>query len=92
MKFNHLPKFTVTGAQSEEYGDIVKQTCVLLKREYFQMHQLFTRERWSLPEIRDAYHNAVKHHGNVTPSVAWWANRKRRNNAKQQKEGEHMGK
>jgi len=80
MKFDHLPQFKVTGAESEEYGELVKQTSALLKRPYHQMHQLFTRERWSLSEIRDAYHNAVKHHGNVTPQVAWWAGRKRRNN------------
>jgi len=40
---------------------------------------MFTRERWTLTEIRENYSKATKHNGNVTPEVAWWANRKRRN-------------
>ena len=79
MKFDHLPEFKVTGAESEEYGDLVKETRGLIRRSYAQVHQMFTRERWTISEIRDALNNAKKHHGNVTPEVAWWANRKRRN-------------
>jgi len=37
------------------------------------------KENWSLDEIRSTYNNAVKHCGKVTPEVAWWSSRKRRN-------------
>jgi hypothetical protein len=79
MDFSHLPQFKITGEQSQEYGELVKNTCTLLKREYHQIHLMFTRERWTLEEIRDTYQKATKHHGNVTPQIAWWADRKRRN-------------
>lgn len=79
MKFDHLPEFKITGAESEEYGEQVKLAAKLLGRSYQQMHVLFTRERWTLEEIKRHYQNATKHNGNVTPQVAWWAARKRRN-------------
>ena len=81
MEFDHLPKFTVAGTKSEQYGDAVKETATLLNRPYHQMHVLFTREKWTLEEIKRAYQVATKHNGNVTPEVAWWAGRKRRNGA-----------
>jgi len=80
MQFDHLPKFEITNKQSEEYGDYVKLTATLINRKYPQVHQMFTRERWTLEEIKRFYQNATKHNGNVEPEVAWWANRKRRNN------------
>lgn len=79
MDFSHLPKFTIEESKSEAYGDAVKLTCVLLKKPYHQMHIMFTREQWTLEEITRAYQNATKHNGKVTPEIAWWANRKRRN-------------
>ena len=79
MKFDHLPKFTVEESKSELYGDAVKETATLLARPYHQMHVMFTREKWTLEEIKRHYQNATKHNGNVTPQVAWWAARKRRN-------------
>lgn len=76
--FNH--SFSVIeGVKSERYGDAVKATSKLLKRPYMQLHALFTREKWSVVEIEAAYQNATKHHGTVSPQIAWWASRKRRN-------------
>ncbi len=80
MDFSHLPEFKIEDTKSEAYGDAVKKTCILLKKPYHQMHTLFTREKYTLEEIERAYQNATKHHGKVTPEVAWWAARKRRNN------------
>lgn len=79
MKFEHLPPMKVTGKESEEYGDFVRLSASLLGKSYPQMHVLFKREKWTLEEIKTAYQNATKHNGNVTPPVAWWANRKKRN-------------
>lgn len=79
MDFSHLPLFEVTKTASEEYADWVGKTAKLLNRGYYPMHRIFEKENWSLDEIRSAYNNAVKHHGSVTPEVAWWSNRKRRN-------------
>ena len=79
MNFDHLPKFQVTKNTSEEYADWVGKTATLLGRKYYALHRIFERENWTLDEIRSAYNNAVKHHGKVTPEIAWWASRKRRN-------------
>jgi len=78
LSFN-LPLFEVTQKESEEYGMWVKMTAKLLDRPYFQLHRIFEKENWSLDEIRSAYNNAMKHCGKVTPEVAWWSSRKRRN-------------
>ncbi len=72
-------QFVITNKESEEYGDLVKQTAKLLGRSYPQMHLIFTKEKWSLEEIRRAYFNATKHNGKCASAVVWWANRKRRN-------------
>jgi len=79
MDFTHLPKFIITSSQSEEYGDWVKKVSALVKKPYLHIHNMFTSERWTLDEIRSSYLNATKHNGNVSQSIAWWANRKRRN-------------
>lgn len=72
-------RFSVEGTKSERYGDAVKQTAKLLKRPYMQMHNIFTKEKWSVDEIERAYLLATKHNGNCKSEIAWWANRKRRN-------------
>lgn len=86
-------QFTITNRQSEEYGDWVKKTCILLwgseinkkgevvckKGKFLSTAKTLEAEKWTLDEIRTAYHNATKHHGKVTPQIAWWAGRKRRN-------------
>ncbi len=77
--FNHLPSFTVTETESEEYGDWVKKTATLLKRPYFQVHKIFEKENWTIDEIRRNYIRATKHNGNCEPAICWWANRRRRN-------------
>jgi hypothetical protein len=96
MNFDHLPLFTVTRSKSEEYGDWVKKTCILLhgsevnkkgetvckKGKYYPLAKIFEKEKWTLEEIRSAYHNAVKYCGKVAPEIAWWANRKRRRGEK----------
>lgn len=79
MKFDHLPQFIITNTSSEEYGEWVDKTAKLLGRPYAQLHTLFTKEKWNVDDIRTAYQNATKHCGRVTPQIAWWANRKRRN-------------
>ena len=93
MQFTHLPQFTVTNKESEEYGECVKQTCLLLwggvtnkkgelvckRHSFMSTAKMLEAEAWSLEEIKTAYQNATKHHGKVTPQIAWWANRKRRN-------------
>ena len=71
--------FVVDGSESEEYGEWVKKTADLLDRPYPQIHQLFTREKWTLDEIKRNYINATKHNGNCPQDKAWWANRRRRN-------------
>jgi len=78
LDFTHLPKFTISESKSEEYAEWVSQTAKLLNRKFISMHAIFTKEKWSLGEIKTAYFNATKHHGTVTPQIAWWANRKRR--------------
>lgn len=79
MQFTHLPQFTVTNKESEEYGEWVDKTAKLLKRPYGQVHALFTKEKWTLDDIRTAYSNATKHNGKCSSPIVWWANRKRRN-------------
>lgn len=81
MEIKHLKErqFIVDGSTSERYGEAVNQTAKLLKRPYFQMHSIFTKEGWSTEEIERAYQNATKHCGQLSPAIAWWANRKRRN-------------
>jgi len=79
MKFDHLPEFKVTGAESEEYGEAVKETANLLKRPYQQVHVMFTREQWTLEEIKRHYQNATKHNGKLPNDVCWWYLRKKRN-------------
>lgn len=74
-----ISRFTVDQSESERYGDAVKKTAQLLKRPYFQMHTIFTKEKWSVEEIERAYQNATKHNGQLSPDVAWWVARKRRN-------------
>ena len=80
MKFSHLPKFQVTGDQSQEYGEWTKKTAQLLKRPYYQVHQMFSREKWDIDEIKRAYQNATKHNtSDLGDDVIWWSQRKRRN-------------
>lgn len=77
--FNHLPKFQVVNTASEEYGEWVSKTAKLIDRPYMTVHRIFTREKWSLDEIRRVYINSTKHNGNCEPVICWWASRKRRN-------------
>lgn len=78
----NLKTFTIDGTKSEAYGEAVKKTAQLLKRPYFQMHTLFTKERWTLEEINRYYSLATKHNGKCASEIVWWANRKRRNGDK----------
>lgn len=78
MDFSHLPTFTVTGDDSQEYGELVDKTSKLLKRRYIVIHNIFTREKWSLNEIRQTYILATKHNGDMPSSVYWWWKRKQR--------------
>lgn len=71
--------FYVTGSESERYGDIVNKTARLLKKPYFQMHSIFTKEKWTVEEIERAYQIATKHNGTLSSEVAWWVYRKKRN-------------
>ena len=79
MNFDHLPKFTITNKESEEYGEWVDKTAKLLGRPYAQLHTIFTKEKWTLDDIRTACSNATKHNGKCPSPIVWWANRKRRN-------------
>lgn len=79
MNFDHLPLFTITKSASEEWGDWVKKTALLVDRKYYTMHRIFEKEKWTLEEIRRAYTNATKHNGSCEPARAWWGARKRRN-------------
>lgn len=78
ITFDHL-KLTVTGDDSEEYGEWVQKTAKLLKRPFFAIHLIFEREKWTLDEIKRYYLNATKHNGMVPKDVAWWSARKKRN-------------
>lgn len=70
--------FVVDGSHSEEYGELVAMTAKLLKRPYGQIHRIFTKEKWSIDEIRSAYVNATKHNGQLPSDVFWWWKRKQR--------------
>lgn len=77
MQFSHLPTFEVTGKPSEEYGEWVDKTAKLLKRDYGQVHRLFTREKWSLDKIRERYLTVTKHNGVIPSHILWWHLRKK---------------
>ena len=71
--------FTVDGSDSERYGEAVKMTSKLLKRPYMQLHNIFTREQWSVEEIERTYQTVTKHNGDIPSHILWWHLRKKRN-------------
>lgn len=81
MSFDRF-SFVVDGSKSEEYGEQVALVAKLLGRQYMQMHRIFTKEKWTLEEIKRTYQQSTKHNGNVSPQIAFWASRKRRNGVK----------
>lgn len=86
-------QFQITNKESEEYGEWVKKTCILLwgsevskkgetvckRGKFMSTAKMLEAEKWTLDDIRTAYTNATKYHGKVSPQIAWWANRRRRN-------------
>ena len=92
INFGHL-KFEVTGSNSEEYGEWVKKTSILLdgydigkkgqpvckKGKFMEMSKLLEAEKWTLDEIRTNYIKATKDNGDIPSSILWWWLRKQRN-------------
>lgn len=77
MKFDHLPQFTITNKESEEYGEWVDKTAKLLGRPYAQLHTIFTKEKWDLDKIRTRYCYVTRHNGDIPSSILWWYLRKK---------------
>lgn len=71
-KANFQRTFTVTGKESEEYGDYVKKTAALVKRPYMTIHKIFEREHWTLEQIKNRYHTVISDDGTIPKDVLWW--------------------
>lgn len=77
MNFDHLPKFIITGEDSEEYADYVKRTATMLGIPYVAVHRMFEKESgWTIEKIKERYHECCKLEGDWK-RIIWYSKRKK---------------
>lgn len=68
-------QFTIAPQKEHEFAHYINLTSKLIERSYMQTYKLV--EKWPLELIIRRYELATKHHGQLSPQVKWWYERKR---------------
>ena len=66
--------FTVTGQDSEEFGDYVNKTAKMLGKPFFVVFKMV--EKWSLTKIKQRYYECERLEGKWK-RIMWFSKRKK---------------
>ena len=70
-----ISRFSIEEQKEHKFEHWVNKTAKLIDRPYFRTFKMV--EKWPIEKIIERYQTATKHHGSISPSYKWWAERRK---------------